>query len=67
MALGGALLLTHFHAIASIKDQLLVEMSHTPLALCGVAAGWAALAGIASRPQAQLAQNRGSGAGKSMP
>jgi copper resistance protein D len=40
-ALGGALLLTHSHAIANIKDQLLVEMSHTPLALCGVAAGWA--------------------------
>jgi putative copper resistance protein D len=32
---------THSHAIANIKDQLLVEMSHTPLALCGVAAGWA--------------------------
>jgi putative copper resistance protein D len=40
-ALGGALLLTHSHAIANIKDQLLVKMSHTPLALCGVAAGWA--------------------------
>ncbi|MDA9405122.1 copper resistance D family protein [Bradyrhizobium sp. CCBAU 45389] len=40
-ALGGALLLTHSHAIANIKDQLLIEMSHTPLALCGVAAGWA--------------------------
>ncbi|MCS3898341.1 putative copper resistance protein D [Bradyrhizobium japonicum USDA 38] len=40
-ALGGALLLTHSHAIANIKDQLLIEMSHTPLALCGVTAGWA--------------------------
>ncbi|GLR99157.1 MULTISPECIES: copper resistance D family protein [Bradyrhizobium] len=40
-ALGGALLLTHSHAIANIKDQLLIEMSHTPLALCGIAAGWA--------------------------
>ncbi|HEV2153722.1 copper resistance D family protein [Bradyrhizobium sp.] len=40
-ALGGALLLTHSHAIANIKDQLLIEMSHTPLALCGVLAGWA--------------------------
>jgi putative copper resistance protein D len=40
-AIGGVLLLTHSHAIANIKDQLLVEMSHTPLALCGVAAGWA--------------------------
>lgn len=40
-ALGGALLLTHSHAIANIKDQLLIEMSHTPLAILGVMAGWA--------------------------
>ncbi|MGJ5020683.1 copper resistance D family protein [Bradyrhizobium oligotrophicum] len=41
VAAGGALLLTHSHAIANIKDQLLIEMSHTPLALCGITAGWA--------------------------
>jgi copper resistance protein D len=41
VAVGGALLLTHSHAIANIKDQLLIEMSHTPLALCGILAGWA--------------------------
>ncbi|MBN8890986.1 MAG: copper resistance protein [Rhodospirillales bacterium 70-18] len=40
-ALGGAALLTHSHAIANIKQQLLVEITHTPLALAGVAAGWA--------------------------
>lgn len=40
-ALGGALLLTHSHAIANVKDQLLIELSHTPLALSGIAAGWA--------------------------
>ncbi len=39
-ALGGALLLTHSHAIANIKDQLLIELTHTPLALASVAAGW---------------------------
>ena len=39
-ALGGALLLTHSHAIANVKDQLLIELSHTPLALAGIAAGW---------------------------
>jgi putative copper resistance protein D len=38
---GGALLLTHSHAIANLKDQLLIEVTHTPLALAGVAAGWA--------------------------
>ena len=36
-----AALLTHSHAIANIRDQLLIEITHTPLALAGVAAGWA--------------------------
>jgi putative copper resistance protein D len=40
-AIGGAALLTHSHAIANIKDQLLIELTHTPLALAGIAAGWA--------------------------
>ncbi len=39
-AAGGALLLTHSHAIANVKDQLLIELTHTPLALAGIAAGW---------------------------
>ena len=38
---GGVLLLTHSHAIANIKDQLLIELTHTPLALAGIVAGWA--------------------------
>ncbi len=37
---GGALLLTHSHAIANVKDQLLIEWTHTPLALAAVVAGW---------------------------
>lgn len=37
---GGALLLTHSHAIANIKDQLLIELTHTPLALAAIVAGW---------------------------
>jgi putative copper resistance protein D len=40
-ALAGALLLTHSHALSNIKDQLLIEVTHTPLALFGVTAGWA--------------------------
>lgn len=40
-AVGGMLLLTHSHAIANTKEQLLIEISHTPLALASVAAGWA--------------------------
>jgi len=35
-AVGGAALLTHTHA--NVKDQLLIELSHTPLA--SIAAGW---------------------------
>ncbi len=38
---GGAVLLTHSHAIANLKDQLLIELTHTPLALAGIVAGWA--------------------------
>ena len=40
-AIGGAALLTHSHAIANVKDQLLIELTHTPLALAGIVAGWA--------------------------
>lgn len=39
-AVGGALLLTHSHAIANVKDALLIEITHTPLALAAVVAGW---------------------------
>jgi copper resistance protein D len=38
---GGILLLTHSHAIANVKDQLLIELTHTPLALTGIVAGCA--------------------------
>ena len=38
---GGVLLLTHSHAIANLKDQLLIELTHTPLAITGIVAGWA--------------------------
>ena len=40
-AVGSAALLTHQHAIANVKDQLLIELTHTPLALAGIATGWA--------------------------
>ncbi len=39
-ATGGTMLLTHSHAIANVKDQLLIELTHTPLAVAGIAAGW---------------------------
>ncbi|HZS81738.1 MAG TPA: CopD family protein [Stellaceae bacterium] len=39
-AAGGVLLLAHSHALSNVKDQMLIEMTHLPLALLGVAAGW---------------------------
>ena len=40
-AVGGAALLTHSHAIANVKEALLIELTHTPLALAAIFAGWA--------------------------
>ena len=40
-ALGGALLMTHTHALSNVREELLAELSHLPLAILGVAAGWA--------------------------
>jgi copper resistance protein D len=38
--LGGMVLLTHSHALGNIKEELLAETSHTPLAVFGIMAGW---------------------------
>ncbi|MEJ0069569.1 MAG: CopD family protein [Pseudomonadota bacterium] len=40
-AVGGLLLLTHSHALANVKEELLIEWTHLPLALLGITAGWA--------------------------
>jgi putative copper resistance protein D len=40
-ALGGAVLLTHSHAITNVKENLLVELSHVPMGIFAVFAGWA--------------------------
>ena len=39
-ALGGVVLLTHSHALSNVKEELLAELSHTPLAIFGIIAGW---------------------------
>jgi putative copper resistance protein D len=39
-ALGGVVLLTHTHALSNVKEALLAELSHTPLAIFGIVAGW---------------------------
>jgi putative copper resistance protein D len=40
-AFGGALLLTHTHSLGNIKEEMLAELSHVPLAIFGLIAGWA--------------------------
>ena len=39
-AAGGGALLTHSHALGSMQDEMLAELSHTPIALLGATAGW---------------------------
>ena len=40
-ALGGAVLLTHSHAIVNVKENMLVELSHVPMGILAAFAGWA--------------------------
>lgn len=40
-AAAGALLLTHSHSLSNVRQELLIELSHVPLALLGMTAGWA--------------------------
>ena len=39
-AIGGVVLLTHTHALSNVKEEMLAELSHTPLAIFGIMAGW---------------------------
>jgi copper resistance protein D len=40
VAVSGALLLTHSHTLGNSKEEVLSELSHIPLAILAVAAGW---------------------------
>ena len=40
VAAGGVVLLTHTHAITNVKENLLVELTHVPMGLLAVFAGW---------------------------
>jgi len=40
VAAASALLLTHSHSLGNIKEEVLAELSHAPLATLGVIAGW---------------------------
>lgn len=39
-AVGGALLLTHSHALGEGTDEVFAELAHTPIAILGAVAGW---------------------------
>jgi len=39
-AVGGTLLITHSHSLNNVKEELLAELSHIPIALFGITAGW---------------------------
>lgn len=39
-AVGGMMLLTHSHAIDNVKELLLIEITHLPLAVFAIASGW---------------------------
>jgi putative copper resistance protein D len=49
-ALASGLLLTHSHTLGNIKAELLIELTHTPLALLGVAAAWGRWLELRLRP-----------------
>jgi copper resistance protein D len=40
IAISGALLLTHSHSLGNLKEEVLAELSHIPLAILAVTAGW---------------------------
>src|SRR6267154_649859 len=40
VAVSGALLLTHSHSLGNLKEEVLAELSHTPLAILAVTLGW---------------------------
>ena len=39
-AVGGALLITHSHSLGNVKEEFLAELSHIPLAIFAIIAGW---------------------------
>jgi putative copper resistance protein D len=39
-AVGAALLLTHSHGTTNVKEEMLAELSHMPMGVLGVLAGW---------------------------
>ena len=41
VAAGGSIMFTHNHSLGNIQQELLIEWTHIPVALLGIAGGWA--------------------------
>jgi putative copper resistance protein D len=41
VAAGGTIMVTHSHSLGNVRQELLIEWTHIPIALLGIAAGWA--------------------------
>jgi copper resistance protein D len=50
-ALGGAILLTHSHSLSNNREATLIELSHIPLAIFAVFAGWSRWLELRLEPQ----------------
>ncbi len=57
VASAGTLLLAHSHALGNVKEELLIELTHLPIAVLGVSAGWARWLEV----EAPLAEGRWAG------
>ncbi|HWY69192.1 MAG TPA: CopD family protein [Terriglobales bacterium] len=49
-ALGGAVLLTHSHSVTNVKEATLIDLSHIPIAVLAVFAGWARWLEVRAHP-----------------
>ncbi len=60
-AVGAALLLTHSHGTSNVREETLAELSHTPMAVLGVMAGWSRWLEIRLPEEEIVASRPGSG------
>ncbi len=59
VAVASGLLLTHSHSLGNIKEEVLAELSHAPLAILGVVAGWSRWLELRSAIRKQSARQNG--------
>jgi putative copper resistance protein D len=57
-AVGGMMLLTHSHSIANVKDLMLMEMTHMPLAVFAIWSGWTRWLELRLEGRAQIIAGR---------